>query len=191
RGSRIEGINYLVKRLFDVVVSLGLLLVLAPLIFLPVALAIKLTGPDPVFYYQERLGYRRRKFRFWKFRSMKAGADQGCDVATHKDYLKKYIAGVAAGAKDGQGRVVYKITQDPRVTPFGRFLRQYSLDELPQLWNVLKGDMSLIGPRPPVSYEVDNYRPIHLRRFEVLPGISGLWQVSGRNLLTFDEMVKL
>src|SRR5205085_8898042 len=79
----------------------------------------------------------------------------------------------------------------PRVTPLGRFLRKYSIDELPQLWNVLKGDMSLIGPRPPIAYEVENYRPIHLRRFEVLPGISGLWQVSGRTLLTFEELVNL
>jgi lipopolysaccharide/colanic/teichoic acid biosynthesis glycosyltransferase len=144
-----------------------------------------------VFYFQERIGYRRRKFRFWKFRSMKVGADAGGTVEQHRDYLKKYIAGSAEGAKDAKGRTVYKLTQDPRVTPMGRFLRQYSIDELPQLWNVLKGDMSLIGPRPPIAYEVEAYRPIHLRRFEVLPGISGLWQVSGRNQLTFEEMIKL
>ena len=122
---------------------------------------------------------------------MHSGSDKGTDVQAHKDYLKKYIAGAADGVTDAKGRVVFKITQDPRVTPVGRFIRQFSIDELPHLWNVLKGDMSLIGPRPPVAYEVENYQPIHLRRFEVLPGISGLWQVSGRNRLTFDEMVKL
>ncbi|HYF47980.1 MAG TPA: sugar transferase [Planctomycetota bacterium] len=191
RGSRIEGVNFLCKRLFDIVVSSLLLVILIPLVFLPTALAIRLGSPGPIFYYQERIGYRRRKFRFWKFRSMRVGSDQGGDVSIHKEYLKKYIAGTAGGAKDEKGRTIYKITEDPRVTPIGRFIRQYSIDELPQLWNVLKGDMSLIGPRPPIAYEVENYRPIHYRRFEVLPGISGLWQVSGRNRLTFDEMVKL
>lgn len=191
RGSRIEGINYLCKRLFDIAVSLLLLLLLAPTVFLASAIAIKLTGGGPVFYFQERLGYRRRQFRFWKFRTMRAGADQGGEVESHKSYLKKYIAGAAEGSKDAGGRTVYKLTADPRVTRAGRFLRQFSIDELPQLWNVLKGDMSLIGPRPPIAYEVENYQPIHLRRFEVLPGISGLWQVSGRNELKFEEMVKL
>jgi len=191
RGSRIEGVNFLCKRLFDAAVSSVLLLLLAPTLFLATAVAIKLFNPGPVFYFQERLGFRRRKFRFWKFRTMKVGADAGKGLELHKDYLKKYIAGTADGAKDSKGRTVYKLTEDPRVTPLGRFLRQYSIDELPQLWNVLKGDMSLIGPRPPIAYEVENYRPLHLRRFEVLPGISGLWQVSGRNELTFEEMVRL
>ena len=191
RGSRIEGINFLCKRLFDIAVSFVLLLLLVPTVFTAAAIAIKLFDPGPVFYFQERLGYRRRKFRFWKFRTMKVGADSERNVDLHKSYLKKYIAGTAGGAPDTTGRFVYKLTADPRVTPVGRFLRQYSIDELPQLWNVLKGDMSLIGPRPAIAYEVENYRPVHLRRFEVLPGISGLWQVSGRNELTFDEMIKL
>ena len=191
RGSRIEGINFLCKRLFDIAVSALLLLLLIPCVFIPTALALKLSDPGPIFYFQERIGFRRKKFRFWKFRTMKVGADAGGNVELHKDYLKKYIAGSADGAKDASGRTVYKLTADPRVTPLGGFLRKFSIDELPQLWNVLKGDMSLIGPRPPIAYEVENYRPIHLRRFEVLPGISGLWQVSGRNLLTFEEMVKL
>jgi exopolysaccharide biosynthesis polyprenyl glycosylphosphotransferase len=191
RGSRIEGINFLCKRLFDIVVSLALLVVLVPTVFLFTAIAIRITDSGPIFYFQERIGYRRRKFRFWKFRSMRVGADSGEHVAVHKDYLKKYIAGSASGAKDTNGRVIFKLTEDPRVTPFGRFIRKFSIDELPQLWNVLKGDMSLIGPRPPIAYEVETYRPIHLRRFEVLPGISGLWQVSGRNELTFEEMIKL
>jgi exopolysaccharide biosynthesis polyprenyl glycosylphosphotransferase len=191
RGSRIEGVNYLCKRLFDIVFASVLLMILIPTVFLATLIAIKITDPGPVFYFQERIGYRRRKFRFWKFRSMKVGADKGTDVAMHKDYLKKYIAGNADGEKDAKGRTIYKITDDPRVTPLGRFIRKFSIDELPQIWNVLKGDMSLIGPRPPISYEVENYRPVHFRRFEVLPGISGLWQVSGRNQLTFDEMVKL
>jgi len=191
RGSRIEGVNFLCKRLFDIAVSAVLLLLLAPTIFLFTFISLKLSDSGPVFYSQERIGYRRRKFQFWKFRTMKTGSDSGASVEQHKDYLKKYIAGAAEGARDEKGRTVYKITHDPRVTSLGRFLRQFSIDELPQLWNVLRGDMSLIGPRPPISYEVDNYQPVHLRRFEVLPGISGLWQVSGRNELTFDEMVKL
>ena len=191
RGSRIEGLNYLCKRVFDIVVSTLLLLLLVPTVFLFTAAAVKLTDWGPIFYVQERIGYRRRRFKFWKFRSMRMGSDKGTEVQAHKNYLKKYIAGAAEGAKDAKGRVVYKIAQDPRVTGIGRYIRQFSIDELPQLWNVLKGDMSLIGPRPPVAYEVENYQPIHLRRFEVLPGISGLWQVSGRNRLTFEEMVKL
>jgi exopolysaccharide biosynthesis polyprenyl glycosylphosphotransferase len=191
RGSRIEGINFLCKRIFDVIVSGLLLLILIPLIFVPTMLLVRLSSPGPIFYFQERIGYRRKKFRFWKFRSMKTNSDQGKDVSQHKEYLKKYIAGQADGKKDAKGRTIYKLTDDPRVTRIGHFIRKYSIDELPQLWNVLKGDMSLIGPRPPIAYEVDNYRPVHYRRFEVLPGISGLWQTSGRNRLTFDEMVKL
>jgi len=191
RGSRIEGLNFICKRIFDIVVSTALLLVLAPLVFIPTMIITKLTDPGPIFYAQERIGFRRRRFKFWKFRSMRVGSDAGTNVEVHRNYLKKYIAGEAEGAKDGKGRTVYKLTEDPRVTRFGRFIRKFSIDELPQLWNVLIGDMSLIGPRPPISYEVENYRPVHLRRFEVLPGISGLWQVSGRNRLTFDEMVKL
>ncbi|HEY3324037.1 MAG TPA: sugar transferase [Planctomycetota bacterium] len=190
RGSRIEGINYLSKRLFDILVSGLLLALLMPLLIVS-AIWIKLSDRGPALYFQERIGYRRSRFRFWKFRTMRVGADSGDSVQSHRNYLKKYIAGSADGAKDAKGRTIYKITDDPRVTKIGRFLRQFSIDELPQLWNVLRGDMSLIGPRPPVSYEVENYRPIHLRRFEVLPGISGLWQVSGRNELTFEEMVKL
>lgn len=190
RGSRIEGVNFLFKRIFDIVVSFALLVLLVPTVFLAAVIAVKLSDRGPIFYYQERIGYRRRRFRFWKFRSMRVGADKDENVQEHKNYLKKYIAGEAEGA-DSRGKIVYKITQDPRITRVGRFLRQFSIDELPQLWNVLKGEMSLIGPRPPVAYEVENYRPIHLRRFEVLPGISGLWQVSGRNRLTFEEMVKL
>jgi len=191
RGSRIEGVNYVCKRLFDITVSSALLLLLVPTVFLFTALAIKLTSRGPIFYSQERLGYRRQTFRFWKFRSMRTDADKGLNVEQHRDYLKKYIAGKAETKQDGEGQPVFKLTDDPRVTPVGRFIRKYSIDELPQIWNVLVGNMSLIGPRPPVAYEVENYRPIHLRRFEVLPGISGLWQVSGRNRLTFDEMVKL
>lgn len=188
RGSRIEGVNYAIKRLFDLAVSAALLTLASPL-FLFAALGIRLTDGRPIFYYQERLGRRRRPFRMWKFRSMRRGAEQ--EAAAHRNYLKKYIAGEAEARRGPDGAVVYKLADDPRVTPFGRLLRRYSLDELPQLWNVLKGEMSLIGPRPPLSYEVREYRPLHYRRFEALPGISGLWQVSGRNSLSFEEMVEL
>jgi exopolysaccharide biosynthesis polyprenyl glycosylphosphotransferase len=191
RGSRIEGVNFVCKRLFDIAVSFVLLLILVPTVFLATAIAIKLSSRGPIFYSQERLGFRRRTFRFWKFRSMRTDADKGLNVEQHRDYLKKYIAGKAEAVQDKSGDAVFKLAEDPRVTRVGRFIRKYSIDELPQIWNVLVGDMSLIGPRPPIAYEVENYRPIHLRRFEVLPGISGLWQVSGRNRLTFEEMVKL
>ncbi|MCX7806069.1 MAG: sugar transferase, partial [Planctomycetota bacterium] len=182
RGSRIVGLNFVVKRLFDIVVSLLLLMLLAP-IMLAIAAAIRLTGPGPVFFRQERVGYRGRRFQLLKFRSMR----QEARPDDHREYVKEYIAGRARPSDDGQ----FKLTGDPRVTPVGRFIRRFSLDELPQLFNVLKGDMSLIGPRPPVPYEVEAYDPRHLRRLDVLPGISGLWQVSGRNRLTFEEMVRL
>ncbi len=181
-GSRIVGLNFVLKRLFDVVVSLALLILLAP-VMVAIAAAIKLTSPGPVFFLQERVGYRGRRFRLMKFRSMRHEARPD----DHREYVKEYIAGRARPAEDGQ----FKLARDPRVTPVGMFIRKFSLDELPQLFNVLKGEMSLIGPRPPVPYELEAYDPRHLRRLDVLPGVSGLWQVSGRNRLTFEEMVRL
>jgi lipopolysaccharide/colanic/teichoic acid biosynthesis glycosyltransferase len=174
------------KRTLDIAGSIVALVLFSPL-FLFISLAIKLTSRGPVLFKQERVGYRGVRFTFLKFRSMKCINDS----RIHQEYVKQFIAG---GIDSGQPRPnrVYKISADPRVTPFGRFLRKTSLDELPQFINVVKGEMSLVGPRPPIPYEVESYRPWHLRRvFEVKPGITGLWQVSGRSRTTFDEMVRL
>ncbi len=185
RGSNIVGFNWMAKRAFDIGVTLLLLLVAAPVMAL-VAVAIKLSSPGPVFYVQPRVGYRGRLFPFIKFRSMHLGNDD----AIHREYTRKWITENRAQS-EVNGRKVHKIVGDPRVFAAGRFIRRYSLDELPQLFNVLKGEMSLIGPRPAIPYEVDVYREWHRRRFEAPPGITGLWQVSGRNRLSFEEMIKL
>jgi lipopolysaccharide/colanic/teichoic acid biosynthesis glycosyltransferase len=180
------------KRTMDIVGSILILVMGAPL-FLLLALAIKLTSKGPIFYRQQRIGQHGVSFAFLKFRSMYVNND----CSTHKAYVQQLIAGVAEkqprngnGAEDGDG--VYKLTQDPRITRVGAFLRRTSLDELPQFINVLKGEMSLVGPRPPVDYEVEKYDYWHRRRLlEAKPGITGLWQVNGRNRIRFDEMVRL
>ncbi len=184
RRSNIRGLNRVLKRAFDVFVS-SLILIAASPFMLAVAALIKLTSKGPVLYTQERVGQHGEPFEFLKFRSMHVNNDD----SIHREYAKKWIDGEAAG-EDKKG-AVYKIARDPRLIPIGAFIRKYSIDELPQLMNVLKGDMSLIGPRPAIAYEVDVYREWHNRRLEGPQGITGLWQVSGRNRLTFDEMVKL
>lgn len=171
------------KRLVDIVGSL-----IAIVFFLPsmliIAALIKLTSPGPILYRQTRMGFLGRDFTFLKFRSMY----MGCDENSHKEYVTNLI-------KDDHHKaetLLYKMESDPRVTPLGRFLRMSSLDELPQLFNVLKGEMSLVGPRPPIPYEVEEYENWHLRRIlEVKPGITGLWQVTGRSTTTFNQMVRL
>jgi exopolysaccharide biosynthesis polyprenyl glycosylphosphotransferase len=183
RRSNIVGFNWMVKRGFDILVS-GLLLLLAAPLMLGVALLIKLSSRGPVFYTQKRVGYRGQVFPFFKFRSMHVGNND----AIHREYTKKWITENAAATADGK---VHKIVDDPRIFRVGKFIRKYSVDELPQLLNVLRGEMSLIGPRPALPYEVDVYREWHRRRFEAPPGITGLWQVSGRNRLSFEEMIKL
>lgn len=185
RRSNIRGGNRVVKRVFDMVVASLMLVLLSPLMALIAAL-IKLSSKGPVLFTQTRVGENGEPFRFLKFRSMHVGNDD----RIHREYTQKLITEGAAAGADQKG-VVYKIQKDPRLIPIGAFIRKYSIDELPQLFNVLKGDMSLIGPRPPIPYEVEVYRGWHKRRFEGPPGITGLWQVSGRNRLTFDEMVKL
>lgn len=185
RRSNIRGGNRVVKRAFDIVVATLMLVLLSPLMAL-VALLIKLSSKGPVLFTQMRVGENGEAFRFLKFRSMHVNNDD----RIHREYTQKLITEGAAAGADKNG-VVYKIQKDPRLIPIGAFIRKYSIDELPQLINVLKGDMSLIGPRPPIPYEVEVYRGWHKRRFEGPPGITGLWQVSGRNRLSFDEMVKL
>jgi lipopolysaccharide/colanic/teichoic acid biosynthesis glycosyltransferase len=177
-----------VKRAMDIAGSLAILLLGSP-IFLLIALAIKLTSRGPVFYRQQRVGQYGLSFPFLKFRSM----EDGNDCSVHKEYVRQLIAGVAEKhTGNGDGEAVYKLTRDPRITRVGTFLRRSSLDELPQFINVLKGDMSLVGPRPPIDYELENYELWHRRRvLEAKPGITGLWQVNGRNRIAFDEMVRL
>ncbi|MCA9553387.1 MAG: sugar transferase [Myxococcales bacterium] len=185
RRGNIQGSNRIVKRAFDLVAATTLLVLVSPLMAL-VALAIKLSSKGPILFSQHRVGENGRHFRFFKFRSMHVDNDD----TVHREYVKKLITEGAAAGADGEG-AIYKIARDPRLIPIGAFIRRYSVDELPQLFNVLKGDMSLIGPRPPIPYEVEAYREWHRRRFDGPPGITGLWQVSGRNRLSFDEMVKL
>ncbi|MDP4467445.1 sugar transferase [Lacticaseibacillus paracasei] len=164
------------KRCFDFTASLVGLVLLSGVFFV-IAVLIKLDDPHgKVFYSQTRLGQNGRDFQMWKFRSMVAGADKMVDNLLQKNEVE--------GA-------MFKIKDDPRITRVGRVLRKYSLDELPQLYNVLRGDMSLVGPRPPLPREVVDYTDYDRQRLAVVPGVTGLWQVSGRNELNFSEMVAL
>jgi exopolysaccharide biosynthesis polyprenyl glycosylphosphotransferase len=176
------------KRALDVSGALVGLVLFSP-IMLVAALAVKLSSPGPVIFKQVRLGRKGRRFNFYKFRSMYADCDHRC----HKDYVTKLIEGKHEEVNQGdEGEPCYKLKNDERITPVGRILRRLSIDELPQLFNVLKGEMSLVGPRPPIPYEVEKYQPWHLRRIlEIQPGITGLWQVEGRSRTSFNEMVRL
>jgi lipopolysaccharide/colanic/teichoic acid biosynthesis glycosyltransferase len=176
------------KRGMDVSGSLLLLAVLSP-VFFAIAVAIKLTSRGPILFRQQRIGEHGTPFTFLKFRSMCADND----FSQHKEYVRKLIAGQAVKQPtNGAGGGVFKLTNDTRITPVGSFLRRTSLDELPQFFNVLRGDMSLVGPRPPLPYEVEAYATWHRRRLlEAKPGITGLWQVQGRSRIGFDDMVRL
>jgi len=180
-------ISQLIKRAMDVSGSALALIFLSPVLAV-LAMLIKLTSKGPVFFRQERLGHFQAPFVFLKFRSMHVSTGE----EIHKEYVQSFIAGRAEPRSDGGRRGVYKITDDPRVTWIGKFMRRTSLDELPQFWNVFKGEMSLVGPRPPIRYEIEAYDVWHRRRLlEAKPGITGLWQVHGRSKTTFDEMVRL
>jgi len=180
--------SLLLKRLIDIVGSALALILLAP-VFVILAALVKLTSKGPIFFRQQRLGQFQVPFDFLKFRSMYATTDP----EIHREYVKNFIAGrAAANAAGAQQRIVYKITDDPRITWIGKFMRRTSLDEIPQFWNVLRGQMSLVGPRPPIGYEIEVYDIWHRRRvLEAKPGITGLWQVHGRSRTTFDDMVRL
>ena len=177
-----------VKRAIDVTGSLSMLILLAP-VFLAIALAVKLTSKGPVFFRQRRVGRYGKTFTFLKFRSMYVNNDS----TIHKEFVTKLIASQTGGAqKQEAGSGVYKLTNDKRITNVGKFLRRTSLDELPQFINVLTGEMSLVGPRPPIPYELAAYQTWHRRRLlGVKPGITGLWQVISRSTVQFDEMVRL
>lgn len=180
--------GYRLKRLLDVVVASVALVLLSP-VMLVAATAVKFSSPGPMIFRQHRLGRSGIPFVFYKFRSMRADNDD----SIHRQYVQSLIKGEHDKVnQQSQGEPLYKIKQDPRVTRVGRFIRKYSIDELPQLFNVLKGDMSLVGPRPPLPYEAQNYRSWHLRRvLDVKPGLTGLWQVEGRSKVSFDEMVRM
>ena len=178
----------LTKRTMDIIGAIIGIILFLP-IMLITALVVKITSPGPILFKQCRIGYKGKYFIFLKFRSMFLGKDD----CMHRDYVTKLIQGEKDQINHGTSEApFYKIIDDPRITPFGRFLRKTSLDELPQFINVLKGEMSLVGPRAPIPYEVTKYQNWHFRRIlEVKPGITGLWQVSGRSRTTFDEMVRL
>ena len=166
---------HVVKRLFDIVASACALILLSPL-FLFLVIKIKSEDGGPAFYSQERIGKNEKPFKMWKFRSMVVDADKMLDKLEDQNEI------------DG---AMFKIKDDPRITKIGHVIRKYSLDELPQLWNVLIGDMSLVGPRPPLPSEVEEYTNYDKQRLTVMPGCTGLWQVTRRSEADFDEMVWL
>jgi lipopolysaccharide/colanic/teichoic acid biosynthesis glycosyltransferase len=174
------------KRGMDILGSLALLIILSPLL-LTIAGLVKLSSRGPVLFRQVRMGQMLKPFLICKFRTMNADADHGI----HHSYVSWFINS-SGKIQDKEENTIFKMTNDPRITPIGYFLRKTSIDELPQLWNVLRGEMSLVGPRPPLWYEVQQYKPWHRHRvLGVKPGITGLWQVTGRSRTTFDEMVRL
>jgi exopolysaccharide biosynthesis polyprenyl glycosylphosphotransferase len=183
----IQGITFFYKRIFDIVITIITLIILSPILFV-VIIAIKLDSPGPLFYEQERIGKKGIPFKMYKFRSMFFNSD----ASIHQEYVTKLI--VQNQKPDDfsieQGNDL-KMKNDPRITRVGKWIRKLSIDELPQLINVFRGEMSLVGPRPPLPYELAHYKEWHLHRLEVLPGMTGLWQVKGRNRVSFDEMVRM
>jgi lipopolysaccharide/colanic/teichoic acid biosynthesis glycosyltransferase len=190
---------YFIKRLVDIVIAATLLVLLSP-VMLVVAILIKLDSPGPVIFIQERVGakmcyhdgklyWQREVFPCYKFRTMVASADP----ALHKSFVKHFIKNDKENMATYQesGDTTRKLVKDPRVTRIGSFLRKSSLDEVPQLWNVLRNEMSMVGPRPPIPYEVDLYKEWHYQRLLAKPGLTGWWQVTARSSVDFDEMVEL
>ncbi len=185
-GSIKGHLNKRIKRLLDVFLASLALTICLP-IMAAIAVAVKISSPGPAIYSQMRVGQEGKPFRFYKFRSMRQDADE----KLHREYVTKLInREVDRPNLRNHVGPIYKLAEDYRLTPVGRFLRDFSLDELPQLYNVIRGDMSLVGPRPAIGYEVDCYEAWHLQRLQATPGLTGLWQVKGRSRTTFDEMVR-
>jgi len=173
------------RRLLDISFGLALILLLSP-ILIGVTLAVRLDSRGPAFFRQRRVGYHEKEFTLFKFRSMRVDADpQG-----HQQYVTALIKGEGSNPNGGRENL-YKLAVDNRITPVGRWIRRWSLDELPQLFNVVRGDMTLVGPRPAIPYEVAEYPTWYRERFSVKPGLTGYWQVSGRSERTYEEMVRL
>ena len=186
---RSRRVAIVVKRIMDILGSIVAIILFAPVIFI-IAVAIKLTSKGPVFFRQERIGQHGKPFVLLKFRSM----FMNNDTSVHQEWFQNFYTGNAQRHKTGDdnGNGTFKLPNDPRVTSLGRLLRRTSMDEVPQFFNVLKGEMSLVGPRPPIRYEVDAYKAWHRGRIlQAKPGITGLWQVNGRSRVAFDEMVRL
>jgi lipopolysaccharide/colanic/teichoic acid biosynthesis glycosyltransferase len=173
------------RRAVDIVFALGLIVFFSP-ILIAVAIAVRLDSRGPALFRQRRVGYGEGEFTLFKFRSMRLDADP----RGHQQYVTALIKGADTIAANG-GDTLYKLAVDNRITAVGRFIRRWSLDELPQFFNVLLGDMTLVGPRPSIPYEVDEYPTWYLQRFSVKPGLTGLWQVSGRSERSYEEMVRL
>jgi lipopolysaccharide/colanic/teichoic acid biosynthesis glycosyltransferase len=182
--TRAAGLYGVVIRLLDVTISAVALVVLAPLM-VAIAALIRATSPGPAIFRQARVGHLERPFEMLKFRTMYLH----CEDTPHREYVTALLVHAEAPQEPVNG--LFKLDGDPRVTPLGAFLRRTSLDELPQLYNVLRGEMSLIGPRPALVWEADLYEARHRRRFEVKPGITGLWQVRGRNKLSMRDALEL
>jgi len=175
------------RRCLDLVAASTLILLLLP-VMIGIAVAVRLDSRGPALFRQRRVGYRERQFTVFKFRSMRLDADE----ERHRQYVSALIgSGGAENGDAGEGEDLYKLAVDDRITPVGRRIRSWSVDELPQLFNVVLGDMSLVGPRPAIPYEVESYPAWYAKRFAVKPGLTGLWQVSGRNQRTYEEMVSL
>ena len=183
----LKGMGVVAKRMVDLVSSVTAVVVFAPL-FLLIALLVKLLSPGPVLFKQIRAGKDGRPFTFYKFRTMRHDIDD----TIHREYATSFIGGKELRLRDEKAdKKIYKMPDDPRVTSVGKILRRTSLDEMPQVFNVLKGDMSVVGPRPPIAYELTVYKEWHKRRLRTKPGITGLWQVSGRSSVPFHDMVLL
>ncbi len=190
---------FLAKRILDCTLALLALVVLSPLL-LVVAVLVRLTSKGPALFCQERVGYGGRHFKMYKFRSMYIDSDDALHRKAYEQFLRGErsngkVDGMLVAAEESVSPIPRHkrsgVQRDPRITPLGYLLRRSSIDELPQLFNVLRGDMSLVGPRPPIPYEVSLYQSWHLKRLETLPGITGLWQVRGRSRVSFDEMVQM
>jgi exopolysaccharide biosynthesis polyprenyl glycosylphosphotransferase len=183
----LKGAGVVAKRTMDLFLSLLALVVFLPL-FLVIAFLVKVFSPGPVLFRQIRAGKDGRPFTFYKFRTMRHDIDD----TLHREYATNFIGGKELRLRDeASDKKIYKMPDDPRITPIGKILRKTSLDEMPQVFNVIKGDMSLVGPRPPIAYELTIYKEWHKRRLRAKPGITGLWQVSGRSSVPFHDMVLL
>ena len=184
---QVSTVSLFMKRLIDICFSLFVIVFGFPFYTL-IAVLIKLTSEGPVLFVQDRVGHDGRLFKFFKFRTMMVDSDDGL----HRNFAEGFIKGKAVEkGEESSGKPCFKLREDPRVTSIGRFLRRTSLDELPQFVNVLKSEMTLVGPRPPLSYEIAHYKEWHKKRLTAKPGLTGLWQVSGRSTVPFDEMVML